>query len=166
MERVAGIEPASSAWKAEVLPLNYTRKAGPTSCSMPTYQANLQERRLRDLVVGAGFEPAKLSRQIYSLIPLAAREPHQVLRYSIQEQFNVKPLPCQPCRKLVLFSRPEAQAYISESNRRMQRFCSFFPAFSDLCTRQPASPKNQHLTSLLLNLSSPARTFQAHGVTF
>ena len=26
MERVAGIEPASSAWKAEVLPLNYTRR--------------------------------------------------------------------------------------------------------------------------------------------
>ena len=25
MERAAGIEPASSAWKAEVLPLNYTR---------------------------------------------------------------------------------------------------------------------------------------------
>ena len=25
LERVAGIEPASSAWKAEVLPLNYTR---------------------------------------------------------------------------------------------------------------------------------------------
>ena len=31
-----GIEPTSSAWKAEVLPLNYTRK-----------------------LVGAGFEPAK-----------------------------------------------------------------------------------------------------------
>ncbi len=28
------------------------------------------------MVVGAGFEPAKLSRQIYSLIPLATREPH------------------------------------------------------------------------------------------
>ena len=26
LERVAGIEPAPSAWKAEVLPLNYTRK--------------------------------------------------------------------------------------------------------------------------------------------
>ena len=26
LERVAGIEPASSAWKAEVLPLNYTRR--------------------------------------------------------------------------------------------------------------------------------------------
>jgi hypothetical protein len=25
MERVVGIEPTSSAWKAEVLPLNYTR---------------------------------------------------------------------------------------------------------------------------------------------
>ena len=26
MERVMGIEPTQSAWKAEVLPLNYTRK--------------------------------------------------------------------------------------------------------------------------------------------
>jgi hypothetical protein len=26
LERVMGIEPTSSAWKAEVLPLNYTRK--------------------------------------------------------------------------------------------------------------------------------------------
>ncbi|ALA23781.1 hypothetical protein KW89_312 [Piscirickettsia salmonis] len=36
LERVAGIEPASSAWKAEVLPFNYTR-----------------------VVVGEGFEPSK-----------------------------------------------------------------------------------------------------------
>ena len=28
MERVMGIEPTSSAWKAEVLPLNYTRLNG------------------------------------------------------------------------------------------------------------------------------------------
>ncbi len=27
------------------------------------------------MVEGAGFEPAKLARQIYSLIPLATREP-------------------------------------------------------------------------------------------
>jgi hypothetical protein len=26
LERVMGIEPMSSAWKAEVLPLNYTRR--------------------------------------------------------------------------------------------------------------------------------------------
>ena len=29
MERVAGIEPAYSAWKADVLPLNYTRLKHP-----------------------------------------------------------------------------------------------------------------------------------------
>ena len=86
MERVAGIEPASSAWKAEVLPLNYTRyeiqrtnrdkRANsdlPESCTLET--------QFLKLVVGAGFEPAKLSRQIYSLIPLAAREPHHLRRY-------------------------------------------------------------------------------------
>ena len=44
MERVAGIEPASSAWKAEVLPLNYTRLA--------------LGLRL-NLVEGEGFEPSK-----------------------------------------------------------------------------------------------------------
>ena len=27
LERVMGIEPTSSAWKAEVLPLNYTRRS-------------------------------------------------------------------------------------------------------------------------------------------
>ena len=27
MERVAGIEPATNAWEAFILPLNYTRKA-------------------------------------------------------------------------------------------------------------------------------------------
>ena len=29
VERVTGIEPALSAWEAEVLPLNYTRNAAP-----------------------------------------------------------------------------------------------------------------------------------------
>ncbi len=44
------------------------------------------------MVVGGGFEPPKLARQIYSLIPLATREPHHreralhppALSYSIQ----------------------------------------------------------------------------------
>ncbi len=31
MERTTGIEPASSAWKAEVLPLNYVRKSPQSS---------------------------------------------------------------------------------------------------------------------------------------
>ena len=75
MERVAGIEPASSAWKAEVLPLNYTRVA--ISPGSSAFQAVSTVIHCLKMVVGAGFEPAKLSRQIYSLIPLAAREPHQ-----------------------------------------------------------------------------------------
>jgi hypothetical protein len=33
MERVMGIEPTSSAWKAEVLPLNYTRPSYDPSCN-------------------------------------------------------------------------------------------------------------------------------------
>jgi hypothetical protein len=30
LERVTGIEPALSAWEADVLPLNYTRRHGRT----------------------------------------------------------------------------------------------------------------------------------------
>ena len=64
MERVSGIEPPLSAWKAEVLPLNYTR-------DLET--ANQPPDRLFDnrstcfpvpsaksyLVEGVGFEPTK-----------------------------------------------------------------------------------------------------------
>ena len=44
LERVVGIEPTSSAWKAEVLPLNYTRPTPKLATS---------------LVEGVGFEPTK-----------------------------------------------------------------------------------------------------------
>ena len=47
-----GIEPTLSAWKAEVLPLNYTRR-------WRGKDSNLR----------------RLSRQIYSLVPLTARVP-------------------------------------------------------------------------------------------
>ena len=60
MERVAGIEPAYTAWKAVVIAI------------IPYPQR---------MVVGGGFEPPKLTRQIYSLIPLAAREPHPSILY-------------------------------------------------------------------------------------
>ena len=64
MERVAGIEPAPSAWKAEVLPLNHTRMG----------------IRYGNMVVGEGFEPSKLSRQSYSLLGLTAPQPHRVIQ--------------------------------------------------------------------------------------
>ncbi len=50
-----GIEPTSSAWKAEVIAI----------IRYPPQK----------MVEGGGFEPPKLTRQIYSLIPLATREP-------------------------------------------------------------------------------------------
>ena len=51
-----GIEPTSLAWKAKVLPLNYTRKN-------PLWWR------------GEDLNLRRLSRQIYSLIPLTTREP-------------------------------------------------------------------------------------------
>ena len=61
-----GIEPTQSAWKAEVLPLNYTRLV----FFLYIYWWRGKDSNLR-----------RLSRQIYSLIPLTAREPLQKERY-------------------------------------------------------------------------------------
>ena len=76
MERVVGIEPTSSAWKAEVLPLNYTRAMHrtrrPRACFVLASHPTLASPyggggRIRT------FEG--VSRQIYSLLPLAAWVP-------------------------------------------------------------------------------------------
>ena len=49
-----GIEPTQSAWKAEVLPLNYTRLLDrPSHHNLDSSQPNKQ------LVEGGGFEPPK-----------------------------------------------------------------------------------------------------------
>ena len=63
-----GIEPTSSAWKAEVLPLNYTRGVPDPGCAFWKPSAS-QTARLRAgpatapppslLVEGGGFEPPK-----------------------------------------------------------------------------------------------------------
>jgi hypothetical protein len=57
LERVVGIEPTSSAWKAEVLPLNYTRADG------FRIRRHLHRRGSfllnHQLVEGEGFEPSK-----------------------------------------------------------------------------------------------------------
>src|SRR5882724_4759138 len=72
MERVVGIEPTSSAWKAEVLPLNYTRR-----CRTRLHPRLKDLSRPRPLSGGGGrirtYEG--VSRQIYSLLPLAAWVP-------------------------------------------------------------------------------------------
>ena len=56
LERVMGIEPTSSAWKAEVLPLNYTRADGAQSAGR-TSRARVDPRT--EMVEGEGFEPSK-----------------------------------------------------------------------------------------------------------
>jgi hypothetical protein len=53
MERETGIEPASLAWKAKVLPLNYSR----TDHKVTTV-AGLPSNTVVSLVEEAGFEPA------------------------------------------------------------------------------------------------------------
>ena len=94
LERAAGIEPASSAWKAEVLPLNYAREPS-NACQPfgknPAFRAHALAtgRVALNLVEGGGFEPPKLSRQIYSLIPLATREPLRKRAYIL---FTAQPL--------------------------------------------------------------------------
>src|SRR5689334_1850987 len=87
MERVMGIEPTPSAWKAEVLPLNYTRLVQPprarkSLCINLRYRPSGTTRPGRFPHGGGGrirtFEG--VSRQIYSLLPLTAWVPHREKR--------------------------------------------------------------------------------------
>ena len=54
LERETGIEPASLAWKAKVLPLTYSRLA----CCAPASLARSKPEKFSLLVEEAGFEPA------------------------------------------------------------------------------------------------------------
>ena len=66
MERETGIEPASLAWKAKVLPLNYSRfgETGPPDRPFDRFRFEPAGTPSRDLpanlplVEEAGFEPA------------------------------------------------------------------------------------------------------------
>ena len=72
VERETGIEPASLAWKAKVLPLNYSR-IGPFAQS-----SQLQVTQApHNLAGGGGWirTSVGVSQQIYSLPPLATRAP-------------------------------------------------------------------------------------------
>ena len=64
MERTAGIEPAALAWKAKVLPLYDVRVS---------IRLSLHKKWWREV----DSNHRRRSRQIYSLIPLATREPLQ-----------------------------------------------------------------------------------------
>ncbi len=87
-----GIEPTSSAWKAEVLPLNYTRRLMMTRALQPLSSALHRYPDLKGPSTSADSTAAPpvrvtsggggrirtyegVSRQIYSLLPLAAWVP-------------------------------------------------------------------------------------------
>ena len=76
MERTAGIEPAALAWKAKVLPLYDVRKFYQISLLKWWREVDSNHRRR--------------SRQIYSLIPLATREPLQIL-FVLQKEVLMVP---------------------------------------------------------------------------
>ena len=85
VERVAGIEPASLAWKAKVLPLNYTR-------ALTIVISNNSIPRRSDWWWGKDSNLRRHSRQIYSLIPLTAWVPHpiKIKLYSIVARSNLE----------------------------------------------------------------------------
>ena len=73
LERVVGIEPASSAWKAAALPLCYTRapqRLMVTDLTNGLVMIRRQNVFMRVMVGEAGLEPAKLTQGIYSPPPL------------------------------------------------------------------------------------------------
>jgi hypothetical protein len=95
MERVMGIEPTPSAWKAEVLPLNYTRPDKPPRALENLFHQPIDRayRLLGSLLPHGGggrirtFEG--VSRQIYSLLPLTAWVPHREKRAAYSD-FRVR----------------------------------------------------------------------------
>jgi hypothetical protein len=81
VERETGIEPASLAWKARVLPLNYSRKRGrffnPRRLSTALHKSLLSIANPQKRLGGGGWirTSVGVSQQIYSLPPLATRAP-------------------------------------------------------------------------------------------
>ena len=82
VERETGIEPASLAWKARVLPLNYSRERGKISVN-PRRLSTALHKSLQSIanpqkrLGGGGWirTSVGVSQQIYSLPPLATRAP-------------------------------------------------------------------------------------------
>lgn len=88
-----GIEPTLSAWKAEVLPLNYTRELEPKAIWWRGKDLNLR----------------RLSRQIYSLIPLTTREPLRIAGAHYREMTS----PGQPICSLFYLPTGSTAAVLS-----------------------------------------------------
>ena len=105
MERETGIEPASLAWKARVLPLNYSRthKLFSPTPPMKAVPRNL----LASLDAGGGDwirTSVGVSQQIYSLPPLATRAPLQTVSDSSTNFWKVCLCSVRNARTSTVFS--------------------------------------------------------------
>src|ERR1044071_3048744 len=133
MERVMGIEPTPSAWKAEVLPLNYTRPLPPAESRLRRFQrypAPSTARKKRGFcplpyqcaAPGAAQKTTSspvfphggggrirtfegVSRQIYSLLPLTAWVPHREKRAAYSD-FGLPECQCELARLLLRRAGP------------------------------------------------------------
>ena len=89
LERVKGIEPSSSAWKAVALPLSYTR----IFCHLQAYHVAPRYETSTELGDGGGGwirTSVHISDQIYSLAPLTTRPPlHRQAKGIIRDKANV-----------------------------------------------------------------------------
>jgi hypothetical protein len=83
-----GIEPTSSAWKAEVLPLNYTRLIpNPSTC----YRQDKPCSRSLNMVEGGGFTPGILP------FALRAAAPRAAFKIAPGDFVNLPPVQISPC---------------------------------------------------------------------
>ena len=85
MERETGIEPASLAWKARVLPLNYSRIGNSLCAPSPVLHRTEPHHTITTLTGGGDWirTSVGVSQQIYSLPPLATRAPlRRISNYS------------------------------------------------------------------------------------
>ncbi len=80
------------------------------------------------MVVGGGFEPPKLARQIYSLIPLATRESHHASRYTSEDGAGTK----SRTRDLLITSQLLYQ--LSYTGRSLLKWRVYYPATLVLAT--------------------------------
>ena len=102
-----GIEPTPSAWKAEVLPLNYTRTPMPSwrrtltqakkkGCNPPlepvfNTASCVTASTLNKWWWGKDSNLRRHCQQIYSLPPLTAREPHLPLLSDVEPAVGIEP---------------------------------------------------------------------------
>lgn len=160
LERETGIEPVSLAWKAKVLPLNYSRPGAFICRQEPGSFEPIQDDRFG----GGGWirTSVRVSGQIYSLLPLTTRPPLRSEPTTIAQHFCAAKHFCLwlAGRPLADFDSATAHASVSRSRRktsqRIPKRARQHP--SSLSTARPT-----RLRALGCGNNSPANLFTPLG---